>query len=124
MGYPTAGGGSYFYRVRGGQSSCSRVLLLPLGVPSRAGAGNAPHTGIAGEGGGVAIKRKGVCRWVRPGERKCASFEEGLLRLWIGGLVAHAGGLGVKRAGSKSCKRWAAWCFGGWGVGDPTQAFA
>ena len=37
----------------------------------------------------------------------CSLFEEGALHSWIGGLVAHPLGWGL-RAGSKNCQMWAA----------------
>ena len=42
---------------------------------------------MRGGGGGAPSRLKGVCRLAVPGERACASLEEGILHLWMGGSV-------------------------------------
>ena len=40
---------------------------------------------------GDAIKAESACRLVLPGVRTCPPFEEGILHLWMGGLVVSHG---------------------------------
>ena len=84
----------------------SQALRLPLGVPPmlvkhRAGMfWITKLVPITGSGWGGATKARRVCLLVLPGGHTCSPFEEGILHLWIGGLVVPIG-LGVKEAGSR-----------------------
>ena len=52
------------------------------------------------------IKAEIVCRLVLPDVRACLPVEEGILHSWIGGLVVHPMGWGVKGAGAKLARGW------------------
>ena len=59
--------------------------------------------------GGCAIEAEGLCRLALPGYTgRARRFEEGILRLWMGGLVAHPLRWEFGGEGSKNCKWWAA----------------
>ena len=53
--------------------------------------------GVQQDAGGVcAIKDERVCRLVPPGVRTCSPFEEGIRHSWMGVLVVHPLGWGLK----------------------------
>ena len=62
---------------------------------------------MRGEGGEDAIKAEGVCRLVLTGVHMCASFEEEILHLCIGGWVTHQLGWGRSGKVRENCKCWA-----------------
>ena len=66
-------------------------------------AAKGPRAGGEGGFGACAIKAEWVCRLVLPGVRTCSPFEEGILRVWIRGLVVHPSGWGGRGRMKKNC---------------------
>ena len=74
-------------------------MIHAVRVRKGGGAGAPEQTRAASEQtgdppGANRSKAEGVCQSVLPGVRTCAPFEEGILHLWMGGLVARPLGWG------------------------------